>query len=299
MEVSTQLIATPFPITLAIRREDLIHPVVSGNKYRKLKYNLKDAISVCARLLVTFGGPHSNHIAATAFAAHEAGLSSLGLIRGEEWEAKLSESPTLQFARECGMEFRFLSRENYRMRNDPAFSDSLRQQWPHALVLPEGGTNELAVTGCSEILGTQDENYDIICCPVGTGGTIAGLSRAAAPHQKILGFPALKGDFLKEDIRKFANNDNWELVTGYEFGGYAQTDDRLVAFINAFYAETGIPLDPVYTGKMVFGVMKEIATGRFAAGTRILLIHTGGLQGVTAMNARLQKMKRPILTLDV
>ncbi len=299
MEVPTHLIRTPFPIELAIRREDLIHPIVSGNKYRKLKYNLRDAVSGQARLLVTFGGPHSNHVAATAFAAREAGLSSLGLIRGEEWETQLSDSPTLVFAQECGMEFQFLSRETYRMRNDPAFSDDIRQQWPHAFVLPEGGTNESAVKGCSEILGPQDGSYDIICCPVGTGGTIAGLSRAAAPHQKVLGFPALKGDFLKEDIRKFANNDNWELVTGYEFGGYAQTDDRLVAFINAFYAETKIPLDPVYTGKMVFGVMKEIATGRFTEGSRILLIHTGGLQGVPAMNARLQKMKRPILTLDV
>lgn len=299
MEVPTSLIRTPFPIELAIRREDLIHPIVSGNKYRKLKYNLRDALSVRARLLVTFGGPHSNHIAATAFAAREAGLSSLGLIRGEEWETQLSDSPTLRFAQECGMEFRFLSRETYRMRNDTAFCDALLQQWPHAFVLPEGGTNEFAVKGCSEILGTKDEYYDIICCSVGTGGTIAGLSRAAAPHQKILGFPAVKGDFLKEDIRKFANNDNWELVTGYEFGGYAQTDDRLVAFINAFHAETGIPLDPVYTGKMVFGVMREIANGRFAPGIRILLIHTGGLQGVTAMNAQLRKMKRPILTLDV
>lgn len=277
-----------------MRREDLIHPIVSGNKFRKLKYNLQHAIGNGYGSLVTFGGPHSNHIAATAFAGKEAGLATIGLIRGEEWEAQIGDSPTLLFARECGMDFRFLSREAYRLKE----AAELRNQFPGAFILPEGGSNEWAVQGCSEIITDSDHTYDYICCPVGTGGTIAGISKALKTHQKVLGFPALKGDFLKADIRKFASADNWELVGGYEFGGYARTDERLIAFINAFFNETGIPLDPVYTGKMVFGVMKELASGRFPPGARILMVHTGGLQGVAAMNARLRKMKRTTLTIN-
>lgn len=295
----TQTIQTPFQVELDIRREDLIHPIVSGNKYRKLKYNLESALAGGYQSILTFGGPHSNHIAATAYATRQAGLESIGVIRGEEWGMKWRESPTLSFAHQCGMEFRFVSREEYRDRNAPVFWEFLMRDVPGAVFLPEGGTNELAVEGCREILGQDDQKYDIVCCAVGTGGTIAGISRALAPHQKVLGFPAVKGDFLKEDIRKFATADNWELVSGYEFGGYARTDARLVAFINAFYDETGIPLDPVYTGKMVFGVMKEIAIGRFRRKTRILLVHTGGLQGIRAMNDRLLKLKRPIIDIHV
>jgi len=299
VHVVTQTIQTPFQVELDIRREDLIHPVVSGNKYRKLKYNLESALAGGYQSILTLGGPHSNHVAATAYATRQAGLESIGVIRGEEWEIKWQESPTLSFAHQCGMELRFVSREEYRDRSAPAFLESLMRNVPGAFFLPEGGTNELAVEGCREIMGADDQKYDIVCCAVGTGGTIAGISRALAPHQKVLGFPAVKGDFLKEDIRKFATADNWELVNGYEFGGYARTDARLIAFINAFYDETGIPLDPIYTGKMVFGVMKEIAIGRFRGKTRILMVHTGGLQGIKAMNDRLSKLKRPIIDIHV
>lgn len=299
MLVPTHDIPTPFPVTLHLRREDQIHPVVSGNKFRKLKYNLLEAEKTGHRTLLTFGGAHSNHIAATAYAAAEKGFASIGIIRGDELAGKPLDSPTLSFAESCGMRLEFVSRNDYRRKSDSDFVEGLKKRFGDFYLLPEGGTNALAVKGCEEILTGDDASYDYVCCAVGTGGTLAGIANALGPHQTALGFPALKGDFLPADIRTFAASGTWRLVSGYEFGGYAKTDDRLIAFINAFFEETGIPLDPVYTGKLVFGVMNEVAKGRFPEGSRILLIHTGGLQGVAAMNRRLLQTKRPTLNIYV
>lgn len=299
MDFPTQVIETTFPVTLHIRREDLSHPVVSGNKFRKLKYNLAEAEVRGATTVLTFGGAHSNHIAATAFAAKERGLSSVGIIRGDELADKVIDSPTLSFATKCGMRLHFISREDYRKKAESAFIQQITRALGPFYLIPEGGTNALAVRGCEEILDERDAFYDYICCPVGTGGTLSGISNSLRPYQQALGFPAVKGEFIKDDIRKFAHSENWRLIQGYEFGGYAKTDDRLIAFINAFFERTRIPLDPVYTGKMVFGVMKELAAGFFPEGAKILMIHTGGLQGIAAMNRRLLETKRPILITDV
>jgi 1-aminocyclopropane-1-carboxylate deaminase len=175
----------------------------------------------------------------------------------------------------------------------------LTSKWGRFYAIPEGGTNALAVLGCQEILKEEDNKFDFVCCCVGTGGTISGLINSAQPHQKILGFPALKGDFLTEEICKFATNDRWELIREYNFGGYAKISNELVDFINRFLLETGIPLDPIYTGKMVFGVIDLMRKDYFPKDSKILVIHTGGLQGIDGMNIKLQKQNSPILLKDV
>ncbi len=286
-------------ITLEIKREDLIHPIVSGNKFRKLKYNLLQAKAENQHTLLTFGGAYSNHIAAVAFAGKEHGFKTIGIIRGNELEKGFVENPTLQFAHDCGMQFDFVSREDYRKKLDVDFIEKLTAKWGRFYSIPEGGTNTLAVLGCQEILTEEDSKFDFICCCVGTGGTISGIINSAQPHQKILGFPALKGDFLTEEIRKFATNDRWELIGDYNFGGYSKISNELVDFINRFFIETGIPLDPIYTGKMVFGVIDMIRKNYFPEKSRILMIHTGGLQGIDGMNMKLQKQNSPTLLKDV
>ncbi len=286
-------------ITLEIKREDLIHPMVSGNKFRKLKYNLAVAKANNHNTLLTFGGAFSNHIAAVAASGKEQGLKTIGVIRGEELEADFSQNPTLRFAHQRGMQLEFVSREQYRKRIDLDFIQRLAEKHGSFYHIPEGGTNELAVLGCQEILQNHDLGFDFICCSVGTGGTIAGLINSSATHQKIIGFPALNGDFLQEEIRKFAANDRWELIQDYTFGGYGKVSNELIFFINRFLVETGIPLDPIYTGKMVFGVMDLIQKGYFPKDSRILMIHTGGLQGIEGMNMKLRKLNLPLLIKDV
>ncbi|WP_417352290.1 1-aminocyclopropane-1-carboxylate deaminase/D-cysteine desulfhydrase [Flavobacterium alkalisoli] len=291
-----QTVQINFPnnINLAIKREDLLHPHISGNKFRKLKYNVLEAKRQNADSLLTFGGAYSNHIAATAAAGKEYGLKTIGVIRGEELADKIKSNPTLSFAKDCGMEFVFVSREDYRKKTEEEFIGKLREELGDFYLVPEGGTNQLAVKGCEEILTDGDEAFDYIACAVGTGGTISGIINTSKPHQKVLGFPALKAD-LSFDIAKFAQQDNWALITDYHFGGYAKVNEELVAFINDFYAKTSIPLDPVYTGKAVFGVIDLIERGCFPDGSRILMIHTGGLQGIAGMNKELIKKGLPTI----
>lgn len=294
-----QKVITAFPnsISMHIKREDLIHPFVSGNKFRKLKYNLLQATAENQETLLTFGGAFSNHIAAVAFAGNEKGFKTIGIIRGDELASKVSENPTLLFAQNCGMQLEFISREDYRLKSEVSFLENLKQKFGGFYHIPEGGTNDLAIKGCEEILTSEDADFDYICCSVGTGGTISGIINSVLPHQKVLGFPALKGDFLKEEIRNFVQNDNWELVTDYNFGGYAKVNAELTVFINHFYLENQIPLDPIYTGKMVFGVIDLIKKNYFPAKSKILLIHTGGIQGIQGMNMKLKNKQLP--TIDI
>ena len=287
----------PKGITLEIKREDLLHPFVSGNKFRKLKYNVLQAKAENQTVLLTFGGAFSNHIAAVAYAGKEQGFETIGVIRGDELRNKISENPTLSFAQECGMRFEFVTREAYRHKTETAFIEQLQVKFGSFYLVPEGGTNDLAVKGCEEILTEFDAHFDFVCSAVGTGGTISGLINSALPHQKVLGFPALKGDFLQNEIHKFVNNKNWELITDYHFGGYGKVTTEFIEWMNWFYAQTGIPLDPIYTGKMVFGVMDLIQRNYFPPKSKILMIHTGGLQGIAGMNAKLEKQNKPILVL--
>jgi 1-aminocyclopropane-1-carboxylate deaminase len=212
---------------------------------------------------------------------------------------KIQQNPTLQFAEDCGMQFKFITREDYRKKTETDFLESLKNEFGAFYLIPEGGTNELAIKGCEEILTEKDKEFDFICCAVGTGGTISGIINSILPHQKVLGFPALKGDFLKEDICKFARNQNWKLVTDYHFGGYGKVTPELIAFINQFYAENKIPLDPIYTGKMVFGVIDLIQNNYFPENSKILLLHTGGIQGIQGMNSLLKKKQLPTIDIDV
>ncbi|GAA3767123.1 1-aminocyclopropane-1-carboxylate deaminase/D-cysteine desulfhydrase [Flavobacterium ginsengiterrae] len=295
--VFNQSINIQFPnaISLTIKREDLIHPFVSGNKFRKLKYNLLQAKAENKNTLLTFGGAFSNHIAAVAYAGKEQGFNTIGIIRGDELFDKIEENPTLKFAQENGMKFEFVSREDYRLKNETSFIEKLKDKFGDFYLVPEGGTNELAVKGCEEILTDEDSVFNYVCCAVGTGGTISGLINSSIQNQKILGFPALKGDFLQDEIRIFAKKDNWNLVSDYHFGGYGKVNLELIEFINSFLEETKVPLDPIYTGKMVFGVIDLIGKNYFPDNSKILLIHTGGLQGIEGMNLKLKQKKLPIL----
>ena len=276
-------------VELFIRREDLIHPYISGNKFRKLKYNLIEAKKQNFATILTFGGAFSNHIAATAFAANQNGFKSIGVIRGDELVDKIDENPTLAFAKRQGMIFKFISRDDYNFKTEPHFIKNLEAEFGRFYLLPEGGANDLAVKGCEEILTSTDAIYDYICTCVGTGGTIAGIVNSSFSHQKILGFPALKGDFLQKDICKFAVNSNWELVNDYHFGGYAKVNAELINFMNSFFCQHRILLDPIYTAKMVFGVLDLIQKNYFVDNSKILLIHTGGLQGIEGMNIKLKQ----------
>jgi 1-aminocyclopropane-1-carboxylate deaminase len=298
--ILTQQISIPhLNISLFIRREDLLHPYISGNKLRKLKYNLAQAKVENQNAILTFGGAFSNHIAATAYAGKEYGFKTIGIIRGEELQNKIDENPTLKFAQQCGMQFKFVTRDNYRCKSNIEYIDNLKEEFGNFYLVPEGGTNELAIQGCGEILSSDDHCYDYVCVSVGTGGTISGLINSSFPHQKILGFPALKGDFLNDEIRKFVKNDSWELITDYHFGGYGKVDDQLISFINQFYINNKVPLDPIYTGKMVFGVLDLIKSNYFPSNAKILLIHTGGLQGVAGINNKLENKKLQIINFDV
>lgn len=296
MEICNQIIPLQHQhVSLFIKREDLIDPFVSGNKFRKLKYNLIAAKQQNYKKLLTFGGAFSNHIAAVAAAGKKHHFQTIGIIRGEELSGKIAQNPTLEFAADCGMQLEFVTREDYRLKEDAAFLEGLEKKFGPFYLIPEGGTNEAAVRGCEEILTESDSEFDFICCPVGTGGTISGLINSAKAHQKVLGFAALKGDFLKEEICKFARGQNWELLTSYHFGGYAKVDENLIGLINQIYKETAIPLDPVYTGKMIFGVIDLLQQGYFPKGSKILAIHTGGIQGISGMNLKLKSKKLPLI----
>jgi len=280
-------------IRLFILREDLIHPHISGNKWRKLYYNIDAAKQNELNRLITFGGAYSNHIAATAAAGKEFGFKTLGFIRGEE---QLPLNSTLSYAKDCGMEFRYLSRSDYRLKNDPAFLKSLLKNEKEYYLIPEGGTNKLAVKGCEEILTNLSIDFDYVCCACGTGGTISGLINSLKSSQKAIGFPALKGaHFLNEEIEKFTNNSQWELNLDYHFGGYAKAKPDLINFMNSFKAKHNITLDPVYTGKMLFGLWDLIEKDYFRAGSTIIAVHTGGLQGIDGMNDRLKNKGLQIL----
>ena len=281
-------------IQLFVKREDQIHPFISGNKYRKLKYNLAMAKTEGFGALLTFGGAFSNHIAATAYAGFEHGFKTIGVIRGQELGSK-AYNATLSFAKAHGMELYFVDRTQYRTKDSEEFVAELRSKFGNFYLIPEGGTNALAVRGCEEILEQQDADFDYVCVAVGTGGTISGLINSLKAHQQLLGFPALRGDFLPSEIRKFARLDQWSLTYDYHFGGYAKINRELIEFINQFKQDTTIPLDPVYTGKMMYGILDLVHKGYFSSPAKILAIHTGGLQGIQGMNQVLKRKKLPLL----
>lgn len=301
MQSINQLIEHPLlvekQVTLVLKREDLLHPFISGNKYRKLKYNLLAAKAENQHTILTYGGAYSNHIAATAYAAKEKAFKAIGVIRGEELENSWQTNNTLKKAYDDGMRFKFISRSDYREKESAEFIEALRKEYGNFYLVPEGGTNSLAIKGCEEIITKEDKEFDVVCSSVGTGGTVAGLIKSSFVHQKVFGFSALKGDFLRNEIEQLVDNERWQLVTNYHFGGYAKTSKELIEFINLFKDITSISLDPIYTGKMIFGLFDMIKHDTFAVGTKIIAIHTGGLQGIAGMNSVLKKKNLPLLNI--
>jgi 1-aminocyclopropane-1-carboxylate deaminase len=265
---------------LLVKREDLNHPFASGNKWWKLKYNLVGALRQGHDTLLTFGGAYSNHIFATAAAAHEIGLKSIGIIRGEE---TLPLNKTLSFAKTKGMKLHYVSREAYRTKTEKEFIEQLKNQFGDFYLIPEGGTNELAIKGCAEFatqLNTEIE-FDYLCLPIGTGGTIAGMINGLDESKKIIGFPVLKAaQFLENEIASYLTSpkQNWSMNYDYHFGGYAKFDNVLLNFINEAKEKHSLPLDKIYTAKMVYGILDLISKSFFSTGSTILILHTGGLQ---------------------
>lgn len=261
----------------------------SGNKVWKLKYNILWAKKSNFKTLLTFGGAFSNHVAAVATIGKLENFNTIGVIRGE---IIFPLNPTLEFAKGQGMEFFPITRQEYRQKSSDEFLNMLRQRFDNPYIIPEGGTNLLAVKGCAEVLENISNDYDYMCVACGTGGTIAGLIAGSGGNGQVLGFPALKGGaFLKNDIQQLLNDygcnyQNWELITDYHFGGYAKFKPELIDFINQFKQKHQIQLEPIYTGKMVYGVMDLIQRGYFPSGSRILMIDTGGLQGIEGFNQR-------------
>jgi 1-aminocyclopropane-1-carboxylate deaminase len=279
-------------ISLLIKREDLNHRDLSGNKWHKLKYNIREARKQGKNTLLTFGGAYSNHIYATAAAGKIFNLKTIGIIRGEE---HLPLNPTLSFAKDNGMKLYYLDRTSYRQKNSLEIINQLQEKFGDFYLLPEGGTNEFAVKGCSEIIGEIKIDFDYVCCPCGTGGTLAGLISGLNGKNFALGFAVLKGaSFLKENVQSLLQNSNnnslqnWDINLDYHFGGYARMDSDLLDFVKRFTSLTKIPLEPIYTGKMLFGIYDLVAKGFFKEGSQIIVVHTGGLQGLKGLSGRMK-----------
>lgn len=271
-------------IEVLIKRDDLIHPVISGNKWRKLKYNIAFAKEHNKTGIISFGGSYSNHIHALAFACQQEGLNSIGIIRGEREYAK---NTTLSQAKHWGMELKFVDRQTYRQKNHDDYLLSLQHQYPNHVIVPEGGSNQLALPGVSEIckeLSNQCE-FDTLITPVGSAGTISGLIIGDNNQHQILGIAVIKqADYLKEEINSLMSTNhkstNWQLLTQYHGGGYAKFSDKDLAELKDFIGITQVPFEPIYSGKMILALLKLVKSNYFPRGHRVVLLHTGGLQGL-------------------
>ncbi len=271
-------------ITLLMKREDLIHPFVSGNKYRKLKYNLHHISDLHIKNTVTKGGTFSNHIHAAAAAGKVYNFNTFGIIRGEKISNK-----TLDFAEAQGMKLFFVSRQEYRKIDESNFRDFLPTFDEGVFFIPEGGTNIFAIKGVAEMVEEIREQMpilpDYICCACGTGGTISGIIEGAKGEMNIVGFSALNGNFMQKEVEEklqfFSTKkyQNWQIQEDYHFGAYAKVTEELLDFVRFFKGKYQILLDPIYTSKMMFGIFDLIQKGFFKENSKILAIHTGGLQG--------------------
>ena len=283
-------------VRLFIKREDLTHPEISGNKYWKMFYNVKKYLEkeISERKIITFGGAFSNHIAAAAALGKEFDIETLGIIRGDELENTWQENPTLSLAHQNGMTFRFVTRETY--RDKETLMKNLQEEFPESLVVPEGGTNENAVEGIQFMLNEETQDFDYLCSAIGTGGTLSGISKFAEKHQKVLGFKAVKDESLEKRILNFSKRQNFTIFDASD-GGFGKITDENIRFINKFYQDFGIILEPVYTGKMLRKIFELIEEDYFPEDSKILAIHTGGLQGIKGANEMLKKKNRNLILL--
>jgi len=274
-------------IRLFIKRDDLIHSEVSGNKWRKLKFNLVNATDNKYRTLLTFGGAYSNHLLAVASAADYFKLKSIGAVRGDELNAQ--SNPTLKRCHELGMKIIFISRKDYKKKEEERTITFFQDKFPEAYLIPEGGHNQWGAKGCEEIINEIKIPYDYIITAVGTGTTLAGLINKAAKNKQLLGIPVLKGEnYLEGMIDELiqVKKNSWQLIHDYHFGGYGKFNDLLIQFINRYKTEHGIQLDPIYTGKALFGVYDLIEQGFFPSESKIIYVHTGGVFGIKGFNER-------------
>ncbi len=297
---STEIIEIPTvsKVRLFLKREDMVHPEISGNKYWKLFFNINNYLKNQAqpKKLITFGGAFSNHIAAVAAAGKISQTETLGIIRGEELQNNWQQNPTLYAAAQNGMAFRFVKRSSYRDKSHLTLQ--LEQEFPNACIIPEGGTNADAVEGIQYMLGTKTECFDYLCTATGTGGTAAGLSKFAKKNQLIIGFPVVNDLSLKQTILNLSAKNNFELINAAN-GGYGKISDENIRFINEFYEKHRIPLDPIYTGKMMQQLFKLIEENYFPDHAKILAFHTGGLQGIAGANKMLKMQNRTLINFEV
>lgn len=273
-------------VSLSILRLDEIHPQVSGNKYFKLYYFLQEAVSTNKKI-ITYGGAYSNHLAATASACKDLNINCIGIVRGEQPK---SLSHTLLFCKELGMQLKFISREDYRNKTHEEVTGKLTNEFGEHILIPEGGFDIKGMKGASLISNFYNNvDYTHICCSVGTATTLAGLINSSRPHQNIIGFSALKNlEYFEQRIQFLLSNkvyNNYSLINDYHFGGFAKYNKALINFMKKFYTEFNIPTDFVYTAKMMFGVFDLIEKKYFVEGSKILCIHTGGLQGNISLPA--------------
>ncbi|MGR9013085.1 MAG: 1-aminocyclopropane-1-carboxylate deaminase/D-cysteine desulfhydrase [Gammaproteobacteria bacterium] len=268
-----------YQVELWMKRDDLLHPVISGNKWRKLKYILDHALSLGADTIISMGGAYSNHLHALAYVGKVLGLKTIGLVRGEP---SVTLTPTLLDAKEWGMELKFVSRSDYRLLRQYKSHFALPGLKQGQYWLTEGGAQTLALQGVAELVNEIEMAYDTLCVPCGTGTTLAGIIDKAPERMSVLGFAALKNaGFLRKEVEAMLSQSrhNWQLNLDYHFGGFAKINAELSAFINDFELKTNIPLEPVYTGKMIYAVYDLITKHYFKPGERIVALHTGGLQG--------------------
>jgi 1-aminocyclopropane-1-carboxylate deaminase len=293
----------PFPIQeipidknvkIFIKREDLIHPQISGNKYWKLFFTFNNYLEKNPEkpYIITFGGAYSNHISAVSAVGKLSGIPTLGIIRGEELKDKWRDNPTLIFAKNNGMNLQFVTREEYRHKEK--LTEFLQQEFPDALIIPEGGTDENAVKGVKMMLNNDTKDFNYLCTAVGTGGTIAGISKYCEDNQKVIGFKVVDDASLENKILELTLKKNFDLIDSY-FGGYGKIKDENIRFINDFKEKYGIPLEPIYTGKMMQKVFELIDEGYFPEDSKILCFHTGGLQGIEGANLLLDKQNRNLI----
>jgi 1-aminocyclopropane-1-carboxylate deaminase len=276
-------------IRLYLKREDRIHDFISGNKWRKIKYNLGEAKKRGYNKILTFGGAYSNHIYAVAAAGMLFGFETVGVIRGERYDHL---NPTLSAAVSAGMILHYINRADFSNKYSEKILGPVRKRFGDFYLIPEGGSNVIALKGCIEMVNEIEDDFDMVCLPCGTGGTLAGILEGLKGRSFVLGFPVLKeGAFLRKNIDslnyQYSGNtyDNYRLNTHYHFGGYAKFNGDLIGFINSFKINHQCPLDPVYTGKMMYGIYDMIRNGRLR-NMKILAIHTGGLQGIAGFNER-------------
>jgi len=290
-------------VNFFLKRDDLIHKHISGNKWRKLKYNLLNAEAKKFNTVLTFGGAFSNHLAATVYACKQVGLKSIGVVRGEEVDL---ENPTMKFVRKNGMEIFPISREEYNLKTDEGYIQGLHEKFGAFYLIPEGGANFYGINGAQEIVTEKPEdfkNIDIVCCSAGTATTISGILASDLFDFKTLCFSPFKGGgFLKDEIKKqllfgFWDED-WvteklnsvEVILDYHFGGFGKTKPELIEFVNWIKEETQIQFDLLYNGKMLFAIHDLCKQGYFSKNQNVMIIHTGGIQGNAGFESKISKM---------